>query len=180
LALLPLNHNVSGIVVTMAPEEIARLMELSDKALATELTRRFDGRLGRMEVVSRRYAYPLVAVYAHDFVARRAALVGDAAVGMHPVTAHGFNFGLAGAVRLAETLNAARADGVPIHSPHYLARYERSHRRATWPLYQATNLVATLYTRDALPAKVARRAALVAAEWLTPFKRAVLREVVAH
>lgn len=180
LALLPLNHNVSGIVVTMAPEEIARLMGLSDKELAAELTRRFDGRLGRMEVVSRRYAYPLVAVYAHDFVARRAALVGDAAVGMHPVTAHGFNFGLAGAVRLAETLKAARADGVPIHSPHYLARYERSHRRATWPLYQATNLVATLYTRDALPAKVARRAALVAAEWLTPFKRAVLREVVAY
>ena len=27
-------------------------------------------------------------------------LIGDAAVGMHPVTAHGFNFGLAGAVRV--------------------------------------------------------------------------------
>jgi ubiquinone biosynthesis UbiH/UbiF/VisC/COQ6 family hydroxylase len=180
LALLPLNHNVSGIVVTMAHAEIARLMALSDAALAEELTRRFDGRLGRMTVVSERFAYPLVAVYAHDFVARRVALIGDAAVGMHPVTAHGFNFGLASAVRLTEALTSALAAGAPLHAQRHLLTYERTHRRATWPLYQATNLVATLYTRDAFPARVARRAALTAAAWFRPFQQAVLKQVVAQ
>lgn len=180
LALLPLNHNVSGIVVTLPHAEVQRLMAASDAALAEELTRRFAGRLGRMQVVGPRFAYPLLAVYAHDFVTRRAALIGDAAVGMHPVTAHGFNFGLASSVRLAAAIGAARQSGASIAAPRFLADYERRHRLATWPLYQATNLIATLYTRDAPLFKALRRAALTAAEWLPSFKRAVLRQVTAH
>jgi ubiquinone biosynthesis UbiH/UbiF/VisC/COQ6 family hydroxylase len=179
LALLPLNHNISGIVVTLPHDEVARLMALPEDVLAKELTDRFARRLGRMRVVGPRFAYPLVAVYAHDFVTRQAALIGDAAVGMHPVTAHGFNFGLASAVRLARALRAALQAGEPLTAPRFLAAYEQAHRRATWPLYQATNLIATLYTRDGLPAKLVRRTALAAAQWFTPFKRAVLHQVTA-
>ena len=35
-----------------------------------------------------------------------------------------------------------------------LARYARQHRLATWPLYQATNLLVELYTNDQLPTEV--------------------------
>jgi 2-polyprenyl-6-methoxyphenol hydroxylase-like FAD-dependent oxidoreductase len=58
------------------------------------------------------FCYPLVAVYADRFIAgRRFALLGDAAVGMHPVTAHGFNFGLRGAFVLERVRSCARAPG---------------------------------------------------------------------
>ena len=50
------------------------------------------------------HVYPLVSAYAERFVAERFALVGDAAVGMHPVTAHGFNFGAQSQHRLARRL----------------------------------------------------------------------------
>ena len=49
-----------------------------------------------MKLLSKRHLYPLVGVFADRFVANRFALIGDAAVGMHPVTAHGFNLGLRG------------------------------------------------------------------------------------
>ncbi|MFO1269021.1 MAG: hypothetical protein U1F67_21070 [Rubrivivax sp.] len=70
-----------------------------------------------------RHHYPLVGVYAHRFTAPRFALIGDAAVGMHPVTAHGYNFGLYGVEVLARELAAARAAGRDIGDAAVLARY---------------------------------------------------------
>ena len=40
--------------------------------------------LGAMKQISERYSYPLVGVYAQKFRSTRFALIGDAAVGMHP------------------------------------------------------------------------------------------------
>ncbi len=179
LALLPLNGQRAGVVLTLPQEEMARVLALDDAALSAELSARFEGRLGAVRVEGLRHVYPLVAVYAHDFVTRRAALIGDAAVGMHPVTAHGFNFGLASAMRLARELKAGAARGEDPATPRRLAAYERAHRLATWPLFQATNAIATMYTNDAAPAKALRRAALAAAQWLWPFKAGVVRWVTA-
>ena len=96
-----------------------------------------------------------------------------AAVGMHPVTAHGFNFGLLGISALAEAIRTAQSSGDDIAAPRLLAQYERGHRRATLPLYLATNFVAQLYTADAGPARLLRGAALRLAQNFPPFKRAV-------
>ena len=68
------------------------------------ITARFGQQLGTMRLASTRHVYPLVGVLPHHLVARRFAAVGDAAVGMHPVTAHGFNFGLLGQDALASAI----------------------------------------------------------------------------
>ena len=62
-----------------------------------------------MELISERHPYPLVAVHARKLIATRYALIGDAAVGMHPVTAHGFNLGLRGQHQLANNTKPAKA-----------------------------------------------------------------------
>src|SRR5690606_28461006 len=128
-----------------------------DAALGADMAQRFLHRLGAMEVAGPRCAYPLVGVYAHRFAAERIALVGDAAVGMHPVTAHGFNFGLLGQYALARGLRGALDGNLPIWSPSVLRRYERGHRAATLPLYLATQVLAGLYTDDRPPARVLRK-----------------------
>jgi len=109
----------------------------------------------------------------HRLVSRRFACVGDAAVGMHPVTAHGFNFGLLSIDTLAEELRTAHASGKDIGSPDLLARYERRHMLATRPLYEVTKLIATLYTTEAAPAKLLRNAALHLGQRFTPFRKLV-------
>jgi 2-polyprenyl-6-methoxyphenol hydroxylase-like FAD-dependent oxidoreductase len=137
------------------------------------MARRFAQRLGSMTLASTRHAYPLVAVYPRKLVAPRFACVGDAAVGMHPVTAHGFNFGLLSIDHLAGSVRAAHADGRDIAEPAGLARYEKTQRRATLPLYLATQLITQLYTRDTPPARALRNLALHIGERFTPFKRLV-------
>lgn len=177
LALLPLNGNRASVVLTLSPSEMQAVMQMDDAAFGQDMQRRFQGRLGSMKVAGTRHVYPLVGTYAHRMVGPRAALVGDAAVGMHPVTAHGFNFGLQSQQRLADAVLTAVRGGIDIADPGLLARYERGHRLATHPLYLATNLVAALYTDDRPPARLLRAAALQIADRLTPFKRAIAAQL---
>ncbi|MDI3261220.1 MAG: 5-demethoxyubiquinol-8 5-hydroxylase UbiM [Fulvimonas sp.] len=172
LALLPLAEpHTSSVVVTLAPAAMQTLLALDDAALEAELAARFRHRLGTMRVAGPRCTYPLVGVYARAFVADQFALLGDAAVGMHPVTAHGFNFGLLGAATLARELRAAHAAGQPFWAREPLCRYQRAHRLATWPLYRATQALATLFTDDRAPARLLRRMSLDLGARLTPFRR---------
>ena len=180
LALLPLNGRQSSTVLTLPPREIERLQKLDEASFAREMEQRFDRRLGAMQLVSARHAYPLVGAYARRMVGNRCALLGDAAVGMHPVTAHGFNFGLIGVQLLSDTLLAAHAKGQDIAASSALARYERQLRLATWPLYQATNLLVELYTNDHLPARLLRGAGLRMAQGLLPLKKGIARHLTAR
>lgn len=179
LALLPLHEaHTSSIVITVTPAEARRLQPLAADALGAHLAAAFDDRLGAMQALGPLHGYPLVGVYPQRFVGERFALIGDAAVGMHPVTAHGYNFGLLGVATLAATLSEAQRRRLPLHDPRLLADYARRHRRATRPLYLATRLVAALYTEDAAPARALRKAALGLARRVPGFSKAIARGLV--
>ncbi|WP_282274783.1 5-demethoxyubiquinol-8 5-hydroxylase UbiM [Stenotrophomonas sp. PS02297] len=173
LAMLPLPGEQCSAVITLPPQGIQELMAMDDAAFGNAVTGFFEQRLGRMRPVGARHVYPLVGVYAHRFAAHRYALAGDAAVGMHPVTAHGFNFGLQSQQRLVKEVATAAARGGDIGAAAVLARYERGHRLATWPLYEATNAIATLYNDSRLPARLLRGAALRAAHGVAPFRKMI-------
>ncbi len=175
LALLPLQEHQSSVVVTLPGSAARRLAALDADAFAREMEQRYGHRLGHMRLESSRHVYPLVGVYARRFVGRRFALAGDAAVGMHPVTAHGFNLGLASVARLADMARDALRCGGDLGCVEGLARYERRHRRGTRPLYLATRAIVELYTNDRAPARVVRETVLRAGRRLTPFRRLLAR-----
>ena len=91
----------------------------------------FENRLGKMKLVGKRYPYPLVAVHADKFATTRFALIGDAAVGMHPVTAHGFNLGLRGQATLAKEIKSAMSQGRDIGTLEVLEKYQSKHMQVT-------------------------------------------------
>lgn len=159
-AMLPLNRRQSSAVLTLPLEEAQRLAALSEDALGWELSGRYSYRLGKMRVASSAHVYPLVTTCAKRFVAPGAALIGDTAVGMHPVTAHGFNLGLASAVTLAREIREALRLGQDWAGDRVLRRYELRHRRAAMPLCRATNLIVRLYNDERRPARIARDAAI--------------------
>ncbi|MDH4256473.1 MAG: 5-demethoxyubiquinol-8 5-hydroxylase UbiM [Gammaproteobacteria bacterium] len=173
LAVLPLVGDLVSVVITAPMDQRGAIMDLDQAAFDADLQLRFGDRLGRMELASERYAYPLVGVHAARFQARRFALVGDAAVGMHPVTAHGFNLGLSGAEILAgEVLSAARQEQ-DIGASELLRRYESRHMRKTRPMYRGTNEIVRLFTDDRLPVRLARQAVLRMSNNLPPVKRII-------
>ena len=175
LALLPLHDpQVSSAVLTLPQQEIQRLQALDEAAFNADMQARFDGRLGTMTRLTPPVAYPLVGVYAERFIARRFAAIGDAAVGMHPVTAHGFNFGLHSVEALSGRLLRARHAGQDCATGAVLRSYERSHQRATRPLYEATRAIAGLYGDDRPAARALRKFALGLGRHASPFRRLVM------
>ena len=179
LALLPMNPDPasgkfrSSVVITVPSEEADELTQLSPEAFSDDAKRRFAGRLGNMELISTIHSYQLVSVYPSRLVGKRFATVGDAAVGMHPVTAHGFNFGLLGVQTLSKEILSAHQAKQDIGNKALLERYERIHRMKTRPLFFLTRLITEIYTKESPPAKILRKALLHIGERLTPFKRSI-------
>lgn len=179
IAMLPLNGRMSSAVLTLPLAQAERLAQLDDAVMGAEIAAYYRHRLGSMRVASSRHVYPLVTSFAERFAVPGAALVGDAAVGMHPVTAHGFNLGLAGADRLAREIRRALRCGADWAGMPVIGAYDQGHRRACRPLYTATNMIVRLYTDTRPAAWIARHAAIGLGRRL-PFVRGAVRSRLLH
>lgn len=180
LAILPLSGNQSSVVITAPMDQRDAIMEMDDKRFDHDVEQRFGSRLGSMKLVSKRFAYPLVGVHARRFFANRFVLIGDAAVGMHPVTAHGFNLGLSGAEILSKEIVSAKRRGKDIGAADVLKRYQTRHMRTTRPMYRGTNDVVKLFTDDRRPVKFVRQLALRLVNNFPPIKWAIRKKLTAH
>ncbi|CAB9544480.1 Ubiquinone biosynthesis hydroxylase, UbiH/UbiF/VisC/COQ6 family [Bathymodiolus brooksi thiotrophic gill symbiont] len=170
LALLPMIGNESSVVLTVATNKSQAVIEMSEEAFNAKMTKDFRGELGQLTQVGERHFYPLVGVHAQTFIANRFALIGDAAVGMHPVTAHGFNLGLRGQDILATLVQEALTRGQDIGSQSLLSLFERKHIHLTKIMFFGTNGIVALFTNDAPMIKQIRRFVLNLAERFPPIK----------
>ncbi len=173
MALLPMHGNHSSVVITVPTALANPLMEMPDDEFSLDVQRHFGDRFGRMKLSGERFAYPLVAVHADRFFANRFAVIGDAAVGMHPVTAHGFNLGLQGQEILAQEIKQALAHSGDYGAAELLSRYSHKHRQATSVMYHGTNGIVGLFTNESMPAKFLRDAVLRVANNLPPLKHLI-------
>jgi len=173
LAILPMAGNLSSIVITVHNELAEQIVNMSEKAFNADIQQRFGNQLGDMRLVGERHTYPLIAVHANKFFANRFALIGDASVGMHPVTAHGFNLGLRGQATLAREIMRAVKRDRDIGARRVLAKYERQHMLVTKPMYWGTNGIVGLFTDERPPVKALRSLALRVANNLPPIKRII-------
>jgi len=177
LALLPLEEHLTNCVITIDSDKAGTLLAMSPEELAADLEKQLKNKLGKMEKTGTLHTYPLVGVHARRFCTTRAALIGDAAVGMHPVTAHGFNLGLESADILGKLVMQAAQNGQDIGASSLLERYDAKHQLHTRPLYHGTNAMVKLFTNEAVPAKLLRNLVLRVSNNLPPVKKLITRQL---
>ena len=177
LAVLPINDNKVSIVITLKSEETQSVLDMDKQAFARDIENRLNHKLGSMALTSELFAYPLVATLAKQFYTNRFAVIGDAAVGMHPVTAHGFNLGLQSAHILASEMMSAIDEGKDFSSAQVLSRYSTKHQRIAAPVYHGTNALVKLYTNNTAPAKLARKALLHLGNIVKPAKSLIMDQL---
>ena len=134
----------------------------------------FNNFFGKMKLIGKRYSYPMVTTYTKKFVTDRFAVIGDAAVGMHPVTAHGFNLNLKGLDILIDEIKEAIENRTDIGSTTILKNYQTKLHFTAGPIYLATNSIVNLYTSTTLPAKLTRQFVLRFVNTIKPAKQVFL------
>jgi len=177
LALLPLNGNVSSIVLTVPTDRLDEILSLDEENFNEMASDGFDGKLGQMKQIGDRHSYPLVGVYAQKFRATRFALIGDAAVGMHPVTAHGFNLGLRGQDLLSLSISRALNSGLDIGADAVLKEFERKQINLSRLMYFGTNGIVSLFTNDDAAIKQVRKLVLKFANRFPPVKALITQHL---
>ena len=177
IALLPLEEHLTNTVITVDSDKAETIKNMSPEELAASVKEQLKGRLGDMELVSTIHNYPLVGMIAQRFYGKRSALIGDAAVGMHPVTAHGFNLGLASADLLAKLVLEAEQRGQDIGAKSLLEKYSTKHMLHAQPIYHGTNMLLKLFTNETAPAKILRGLVLRASNNFPPLKKLITKQL---
>lgn len=104
LALLPLPENMVSMVWSCGDALADELCADAPEALAQRVTRASGGALGELAPVTPAQAFPLRFMRVSEVVRPRAALIGDAAHAIHPLSGHGINLGFLDAQSLGAVL----------------------------------------------------------------------------
>jgi 2-octaprenyl-6-methoxyphenol hydroxylase len=154
IAMLPVSDDRAAFVWTLPPDRASVVMQMSDDAFASELQDAFGNRLGSFSRVGKRAAYPLALSKANRLVAGRCVLIGNAAHGLHPVAAQGFNLGLRDVAALSDCIADARSDD--IGDADVLERYAEWRRRDQRKLVRITDGIVRLFGSSRAPVRVLR------------------------
>lgn len=148
LALLPMQNNLCSFVWSVDKQYGEHLLALPEQEFSAKLQTSFGDYLGKFELVSQRWSYPLGGVLVPQLIAERLALIGDAAHVIHPVAGQGLNLGFRDAVTLAEVLVDAARVGMDIGSAQILERYQRWRRFDVLTLTSVTDLLIRSFSND--------------------------------
>jgi 2-octaprenyl-6-methoxyphenol hydroxylase len=179
-AILPLKADANGhrssIVWTEEMKAAERIVALDDKGFHAELEKRFGLRLGEIEAIGPRRAFPLGFSVARAFVADRIALIGDAAHVIHPIAGQGLNMGLKDVAALAEAIVDAARLGLDPGSPATLDHYQRWRRFDTMAMGVATDGLNRLFSNHSDALRLARDVGLGVVDRWPALKQLFIRE----
>ena len=167
LALLPVADERAAFVWNVDEKDAARIMDLDDDVFISELQEAFGYRLGRFSRVGKRAAYPLILSKALRLTATRSVLVGNAAHGLHPVAAQGFNLGMRDVAALCDCIADACAEaGADIGGQELLARFASWRKADQTKLVRFTDGLVQLFASRKRPVRILRNAGMLAFDFV--------------
>lgn len=176
LAILPLTGNRSSIVWSETTQNALRINDMAEAEYLNVLRPRFGSFLGEISLAGARFTYPLSLSLATELVARRVALVGDAAHGVHPIAGQGLNAGIRDVAALADVIVDASRRGEDIGGSVVLARYQQWRRFDNTSLALATDTFNRLFSNDSSILRGARDIGMGLVTRLPGLRRRFIRE----
>lgn len=153
IALLPQRDHYA-LVWTRKPADASATLALDEHAFVAALRAHFGGRMRGFTGVTERRAFPLALEVAPQVVARRTAVIGNAAQALHPIAALGFNLGLRDAFDLARVIVDAPRDAIGAKAT--LARYAKMRASDRKMAIAFTDGLVRLFANDASWLRVPR------------------------
>jgi len=104
IAFLPIENKRSAFIWVLPDQQSQAMMNSSEEDFIGSLQEEFGMRLGNLNKLGTRTLYPLSLTQAYRLKTKRSVLVGNAANGLHPIAAQGFNLGLRDVATLADCI----------------------------------------------------------------------------
>ena len=101
--------------------------------------------------------------------------MGDAAHGLHPIHAQGFNLAVRDVAALAEVVVEGVRAGADPGGPDALLRYDRMRRTDAWLTVGLTDGLNRLFSTDLAAARLVRGLGFAAIDRLPPLKQLAMR-----
>lgn len=165
IAILPLADKRAAFVWVLPPDRARQVLQLGDTAFAEALQQAFGLRLGTFSKVGERAAYPLALTKANGLTVARGVLVGNAAHGLHPVAAQGFNLGMRDVAALCDCLldglQADPEEAADPGAPQGLEAYARWRRSDQAKLVRFTDGLVRLFGDHVGPVRLLRNIAML-------------------
>lgn len=157
LAILPFKDSHQSSIVWISPNEKAQaIMSLDEENFVQQLSKKMENCLGKVEVISDKFAYPLIAIEAKNFYHEKMLLIGDAACGVHPIAGQGFNLAIAGINILRELIKNNFFCGLDISSKSLIESYEKKAKLGARKMLVATDILNSLFETRSLSISLAR------------------------
>lgn len=153
VAMLPVADDRAAFVWIVPPATAQELLALADDEFTGRLQETFGYRLGKFSKIGKRAAYPLALTKANGLIARRSVVVGNAAHGLHPAAAQGFNLGLRDVAALCDCIADAPEDA---GDAELLERYVEWRRHDQKKLVGFTDGLVRLFGRVNPPLRMLR------------------------
>ena len=172
IAFLPMTRNRCSVVWTLPVNQADKLMRLGDDEFLQQLQQRFGFRLGPLQKLGNRQAYPLRLIESTQVVRNRVVIVGNAAHTIHPVAGQGFNLALRDIAILTELIASAEDAGDSKLLQSYVEQRQDDARR----VYRFTDSLVKIFSNNSTPLGHMRAAGLVAVGLIPPLRHQLARQ----
>ena len=171
LAVLPVQDDHCALIWTQPSNASQTYLAMDDSQFLRALQKAFGYRLGVLQEVGQRSAYPLALTVSHSLTQDNAVLIGNAAQSVHPVAAQGFNLGLRDVQTLVNILKQADTSDLSalLHNYQHTRQQDRDH------VIKLTDNLTRLFAPQLGPIKAVRSLGLRMIANLPVAQRSVLR-----
>jgi 2-octaprenyl-6-methoxyphenol hydroxylase len=181
IAMLPIADNRAAFVWMLSPANAEDLLALSDEEFTDRLQDTFGYRLGRFSKVGKRAAYPLALTKANGLIAKRGLVIGNAAHGLHPVAAQGFNLGMRDVAALCDCIADARDDQEETFdcgSSAILENYAEWRRSDQQKLVRFTDGIVRLFGDQRPPVRMLRNLGMLGFDMIPGVRKAFAKHTM--
>lgn len=172
IGLLPLYNLLNyRLVWTMSSSQASEIASWTDDKKKSVLNHIFSDRIAKIINIHWGQNYPVKTVIAKKSIAPPVVLVGNAAQTLYPVAAQGFNLALRDIAILADVLQDARWQGLPLGSPTVLANYGDWRAPDQKRAVRLTECISDLFGLDIPGLNAFRGLGLLGADLFWPIKK---------
>ncbi len=179
VAFLPLPYeNLCSVVWSVDDNKANQLADLAPELFTEKLSEAFEGRLGKLKIVSDFRGFPLIKRHASEYIVGRCALIGDAAHTIHPLAGQGVNLGFQDVICLSQSIKQLIMQERDFGCRSQLRSFERTRKAENTQMQEVMSGFKWLFGQQSMPVTILRNWAMSRINQSSLIKNSIIKKAI--